>query len=76
MERSASKNATVNNRQFWQQHNKPIELWSSHVIEQKLNYIHMNPVVSGFVNEPEYWKYSSVMDYAGGRGLIEINYLF
>ncbi len=58
--------------QFWQQHNKPIELWSVELIKQKLNYIHNNPVVSGFVSEPYYWTYSSAIDYSGGKGLIRL----
>jgi REP element-mobilizing transposase RayT len=48
-EKAGKKNPTVSNRQFWQQHNKPIELWSSRVIKQKIDYIHNNPVISGFV---------------------------
>ncbi len=52
MEKAGEKNSNIKNRQFWQQHNKPIELWSSKVIEQKMNYIHNNPVKSGFVVEP------------------------
>lgn len=39
MERAGSKNSNIKHRQFWQQHNKPIELWSDKVIEQKINYI-------------------------------------
>lgn len=35
-ERAASKNSNVQKRQFWQQHNKPIELWSPEVTEQKM----------------------------------------
>ena len=35
----------------------------------------MNPVVSGFVEEPEHWKYSSAKDYSGGKGLLEIEYV-
>jgi len=34
-------------------------------ISQKLDYIHKNPVVSGFVCEAHYWKYSSAKNYAG-----------
>ena len=55
--------AQNNPRQFWQHHNKPIELWSNKVISQKINYIHMNPVKSGFVTHPEHWKYSSAKNY-------------
>ena len=72
-ERAASKNSNVKKRQFWQQHNKPIELWSTEVIQQKLDYIHNNPVEAGFVQEPHYWKYSSAIDYSGGKGILEID---
>lgn len=75
MRRAGSKNSNVKNRQFWQQNNHPIELWSIEVIEQKLNYIHDNPVESGFVLEPHHWKYSSAIDYSGGKGLLDIDYL-
>ena len=75
MQRAGSKNSNVEGRQFWQQHNKPIELWSPNVTDQKLDYIHQNPVESGFVTEPHYWKYSSAIDYCGGKGLIEIDYV-
>ncbi|GGA85411.1 hypothetical protein GCM10008015_27700 [Flavobacterium palustre] len=33
------------------------------VFEQKLNYIHQNPVVTGFVTDPIDWKYSSARNY-------------
>jgi len=74
-ERAASKSSNVSKYQFWQHNNKPIELWSPEVIEQKAEYLHLNPVVSGFVNEAWHWKYSSAIDYSGGKGLIKIDYL-
>lgn len=73
MERAASKNSNVKSKQFWQQHNKPIELWSAKVIDQKVDYIHQNPVEAGFVSEPEHWKYSSAIDYSGQKGLLDID---
>ena len=74
-ERAGKKNSNIQNGQFWQQHNKPIELWSSKVIDQKVDYIHLNPVVAGFVMEPEHWKYSSAIDYSGGKGVLGIDYV-
>lgn len=62
--------------QFWQQGNHPIELWSEDVTRQKLDYLHNNPVVAGWVDEPEDFLYSSARDYAGRKGLIEISLLF
>jgi REP element-mobilizing transposase RayT len=73
--RAASKSSNVKQNQFWQHHNKPIELWSAAVIEQKADYIHNNPVEAGFVTEPSNWQYSSAIDYAGCKGLIDIEFL-
>ncbi len=71
-EREGKQNPNNENFQFWQQdENHPIELWSNEVIDQKLNYIHDNPVVAGWVDEPEHYLYSSARDYAGGKGLID-----
>lgn len=72
-ERAGSKSSNVSKYQFWQHHNKPIELWSPEVIDQKIEYIHNNPVVAGFVNEPWHWRYSSALDYSGGKGILEID---
>jgi REP element-mobilizing transposase RayT len=58
--------------QLWQQHNYPIVLDSNYLKDQKLNYIHNNPVKAGFVEEPEDYLYSSARDYCGIQGLVEI----
>ena len=58
--------------QFWQQDNHPIELETNHFMEQKLNYIHNNPVEAGFVENPEDYYLSSARDYAGKQGLLPI----
>jgi REP element-mobilizing transposase RayT len=58
--------------QFWQQNNKPIELWSPSVIQQKLDYIHHNPVEVGIVEYPEQYLYSSARNFAGEKELLEL----
>ena len=45
------------------------------MLKQKLDYIHQNPVVAGFVEEPEHWIYSSARDYEGEKGLIDVVFL-
>lgn len=45
--------------QFWQNGNYPVALYSNKVIEQKIDYIHENPVRAGFVDQPEKYYYSS-----------------
>ena len=60
--------------QFWQQHNKPLEIKSQEMFDKKLDYIHQNPVQAGFVTNEEDWKYSSARDFCGMKRLIELNY--
>lgn len=57
---------------FWQHGLHPIWLRSPAVIEQKLNYIHMNPVKEGLVAEAHHYLYSSATAYAGLPTLLEV----
>ena len=50
--------------QFWQKTNHPIELFSSKVIQQKIDYIHQNPVEAGIVNEPQNFIFSSANPFS------------
>jgi REP element-mobilizing transposase RayT len=63
---------TKDGNRFWRADNQPVELWSNAVIAQKLNYIHQNPVKAGLVFRAEDYVYSSAIDYAGGKGLLDI----
>ncbi|MHA6249737.1 REP-associated tyrosine transposase [Pontibacter sp. CAU 1760] len=60
---------------LWQEGYHPILLHNNQLMEQKLNYLHRNPVTAGYVNEPEHWKYSSALDYAGGKGRLDITFI-
>ena len=71
--RAGKKKSNVAKRQFWQQHNKPIESWSGKVLKQKIDYIHNNPVESGFVIDPIGWKYSSAINYAEDDAIMKID---
>ncbi|AFU67263.1 transposase, IS200 family [Psychroflexus torquis ATCC 700755] len=73
MERAGKTKSNVKQHQFWQQHNQPVELWSEKVIQQKINYIHNNPVKSGFVTNPIDWKYSSARNYQDDQTVLEID---
>jgi len=44
-------------------------------MDQKLNYIHENPVVAGIVEQAEHYLYSSARDYCGYPGLLKIKLL-
>jgi hypothetical protein len=37
-----------------------------------LDYLHNNPVEEGLVFRAEQYVYSSAVDYAGGKGLLDI----
>lgn len=60
---------------FWQNQYHPIELSGNKMMDQKLNYIHNNPVKARMVYEPEDYVYSSAVDYAGGTGLLDIMFI-
>ena len=70
-EKAGSKSSNVKKYQFWRHDNKPIELWSHKVILEKINYIHQNPVEAGIVYKPWNYLYSSAIDYAGEKGMID-----
>jgi putative transposase len=63
------------NYQFWKQDNHPIELYSNYFIEQKVDYIHKNPLESGIVEKPEEYIYSSAKNYCGEEGLLKVEFL-
>jgi len=45
--------------QFWQKTSFPIELYTSEVFDQKVNYIHHNPVKAMLVNDETAYVYNS-----------------
>ncbi len=49
--------------QFWKKSNHPIILYSDKVANQKIQYIHMNPVKAGIVDFSYQYKYSSAPFY-------------
>ena len=71
-ERAASKHTRNHNYQIWTHENHPIELFSPDFIQQRLNYIHDNPVQAGIVDEPEEYIYSSARNYANSGKLCRL----
>lgn len=63
--------------QFWRQDNQPKVLFGEKFINQKLKYIHNNPVAAGIVDKAEEYIYSSSRDYCFGKqcGLLVVEYL-
>jgi putative transposase len=47
-----------------------LEIKDQEMFDKMLEYIHLNPIMTGFVSKPEDWKYSSAKDFNGMKGLI------
>lgn len=53
--------------QIWERNALSTSLWTHSVFQQKLQYIHHNPVVVGLCRFPEEYKYSSASFMRKGR---------
>jgi len=63
---TAERDGKGNDYKIWQSGSHPEAIVSKDFFNQKLNYIHNNPVRKGFVEYPEHWLYSSARNYATG----------
>ena len=63
---SRAEYKTASEHQVWQEGVHPQALESDEVWEQKLDYIHNNPVKRGWVAGPEHWRYSSAHEWLVG----------
>lgn len=53
------------NNKIWTHENHAEQIYSQKLIEQKIDYIHTNPVRAGLVTKAEDYLYSSARNYAG-----------
>ena len=58
--------------QLWQEGSHPQWIQNPEMMRQKVEYIHQNPVVRGYVDQPEHWRYSSARSYLGQDGLLAV----
>jgi putative transposase len=64
----------LNEQHVWQRRFYDFELWSAEKRQEKLHYMHQNPVRRGLVREPEQWPWSSAGDYLlGEAGPVLVN---
>ncbi len=75
MKFNAAYNARSSEYQLWTHENHAVELYSNKFIQQKLNYIHQNPVRAGIVERPEHYLYSSATNYAELESIMEIDFI-
>ncbi len=62
---------------FWKDNNHAILLDPDQpkIIDQKLDYIHNNPVSGMLVEKPEHYIFCSANDYCGNQGIVNIELL-
>jgi len=68
----AKFNKRSGEKQLWTHDNHAVELSTNQMIDSRLDYIHNNPVKSGWVSKPEHYLYSSASNYIGIDSLIDI----
>ncbi len=59
---------------IWQRRFYDFVLWTAQKRQEKLHYIHQNPVEQGLVDKPEQWRWSSARHYLlGESGPVLVN---
>lgn len=71
-ERAGAKDKKISSFRFWQEGCYTEVIYSLDFFNQKLKYIHQNPVRAEFVRYPEEYLYSSAIDYCGEKGLLDV----
>lgn len=72
---SGKKLKRIKNFKVWQDGNQPKGIETNYFLDEKLEYIHNNPVDAEIVDEAASYLYSSARDYAGNKGLLEVEFL-
>lgn len=61
-----AEHKTQSSYQVWQEGYYPKAIYSDATMQQKIDYIHANPVRRGWVVAPEHWRYSSAHEWLEG----------
>ncbi len=73
-ERCRKSHKRASDHQVWQEGVHPQEIRDRSMLEQKIAYVHNNPVRRGYVDAPEYWRLSSARNYLlDDHSVIEID---
>jgi REP element-mobilizing transposase RayT len=59
--------------QVWAEDSAPQKIHNLAMMQQKVEYIHNNPVNWGYVVCQEHWRYSSARNYSGREGLLRVD---
>lgn len=58
--------------QVWQEGSHPQQIQSDEMMWQKIEYIHNNPVLRSYVDDPLHWRHSSARNYGEGAGVFPV----
>jgi putative transposase len=72
MESQEKKSSSKEKMKIWRHENHPVALVTNEMTDQRLEYIHKNPVRAGICYTAEDHKYSSAGVYAGEEGVLEV----
>jgi len=68
------RDIALEQQHIWQKRFYDFVVWSAEKRQEKLHYIHQNPVRRRLVLEPEQWQWSSARDYLWGEpGTVFVN---
>jgi REP element-mobilizing transposase RayT len=69
---SAKQHKRSEKHQLWTRENHAEIIYSNRFLNEKINYIHENPVRAGIVEKSEDYLYSSARNYAGMEGMLDV----
>jgi REP element-mobilizing transposase RayT len=69
--KAAESHSRNKNYQFWQYGNHAEEIYSEKFMWSKLDYIHLNPVRAGIVEQASVYVYSSASNYVGKESILK-----
>ena len=69
----AKFNERVGEMQFWTHENHAVELSDDRMLEGKMEYIHLNPVRAGWVENPEDYLYSSARSISNLTAVLKVD---
>ena len=72
---AGKNNKKIKNFKVWQDGNDAKEIHSTAFLEEKMNYVHENPVRAELVANSVDYLYSSARDYAEEKGLVNIEFV-
>lgn len=74
-QKAGEKLTRIKHYKVWQDGNHPILLENKKMMMESANYLHNNPVNEEIVDEPQHYRYSSAIDYCGGKGILNVDLL-